>query len=49
VFRSNQHIYAQVIDDERKHTLATASTLDASLRPQLSDNTKVEEASWLAG
>jgi len=44
VFRSNQHIYAQVIDDERKHTLATASTLDASLRPQLSDNTKVEEA-----
>lgn len=44
VFRSNQHIYAQVIDDVRKHTLVAASTLDAGLRPQLSENTKVEEA-----
>lgn len=44
VFRSNQHIYAQVIDDVRKHTLVAASTMDADLRPQLSDNTKVEEA-----
>ena len=41
VFRSNQHIYAQVIDDVRKHTLAAASTMDAGLRPQLSENTKV--------
>lgn len=44
VFRSNQHIYAQVVDDVRKHTLVAASTLDAGLRPQLSDNNKVEEA-----
>lgn len=44
VFRSNQHIYAQVIDDVRKHTLVAASTMDADLRPQLADNTKVEEA-----
>jgi large subunit ribosomal protein L18 len=44
VFRSNQHIYAQVIDDVRKHTLVAASTLDAGLRPQLDENTKVEEA-----
>ena len=28
VFRSNVHIYAQVIDDERGHTLAAASSLD---------------------
>lgn len=44
VFRSNQHIYAQVIDDVRKHTLVAASTLDASLRSQLTDNTKIDEA-----
>ncbi len=44
VFRSNQHIYAQVIDDVRGHTLVAASTLDAGLRPQLNDHTKVEEA-----
>jgi large subunit ribosomal protein L18 len=44
VFRSNQHIYAQLIDDVQQHTLAAASTLDTSLRPQLDENTKIEEA-----
>ena len=28
VFRSGNHIYAQVIDDSQGHTLASASTLD---------------------
>lgn len=28
VFRSNKHIYAQLIDDLKGHTLATASTLE---------------------
>lgn len=32
VYRSTDHIYAQVIDDAQGHTLASASTLDAGLR-----------------
>ena len=32
VFRSNQHIYAQVIDDDAGRTLAQASDVESSLR-----------------
>jgi large subunit ribosomal protein L18 len=32
VFRSSKHIYAQVIDDDRGHTLAAASSRDPELR-----------------
>ena len=35
VFRSSQHIYAQVVDDKRGHTLAAASSLDKTLRAKL--------------
>lgn len=42
VFRSNQQIYAQVIDDTVGRTLASASSLEASLRGM--DGTKVERA-----
>ena len=35
VFRSNVHIYAQVIDDASGRTLAAASTTDADLRKAL--------------
>ena len=31
VFRSNKHIYAQIIDDVTGHTLVSASTLDKDL------------------
>jgi large subunit ribosomal protein L18 len=42
VFRSNSHIYAQVIDDASGRTLATASTVEKELRG--SRQTKTEEA-----
>jgi large subunit ribosomal protein L18 len=35
VFRSSNHIYAQIIDDSVGHTLAAASSLDAGLRANL--------------
>ncbi len=35
VFRSNQHIYAQIIDDSNHCTLAAASTLESELRAQI--------------
>jgi len=36
VFRSNEHIYAQVIDDTQHHTLVSASTVEPELRSSLS-------------
>jgi large subunit ribosomal protein L18 len=35
VYRSNQHIYAQLIDDTKGHTLTAASTLEPDLRTSL--------------
>ncbi|MCL1863397.1 MAG: 50S ribosomal protein L18 [Defluviitaleaceae bacterium] len=31
VFKSNKYIYAQIIDDIKGHTIASASTMDAAL------------------
>jgi large subunit ribosomal protein L18 len=44
VFRSNQHIYAQIIDDSRHHTLVAASTLEPDLRAEKAGLTKESSA-----
>jgi len=44
VFRSARHIYAQIIDDTRGHTLASASTLDKELENELQGLKKREQA-----
>lgn len=36
VFRSNNHIYAQIVDDVAQNTLVAASTLDPDLKTSLS-------------
>lgn len=36
VFRSANHIYAQLIDDTNNHTLASASTLEEAVKAEVS-------------
>ncbi len=44
VFRSDRHIYAQVIDDTSGQTIAAASTVDRGLRGETSYGGNVEAA-----
>lgn len=44
VFRSNQHIYAQVIDDVKGTTLVSASTLDKDLNLEIKNNVEAAKA-----
>ncbi len=44
VFRSNKHIYAQLIDDEAGRTLVAASTHSKELAGQLEGLNKTEQA-----
>ena len=46
IYRSDAHIYAQLIDDENGNTLVSASTLDKSLGL---DNTKNAQAAKAVG
>lgn len=40
IFRSLNHIYAQVVDDTQGHTLVSASTLDSELRAKADGSKK---------
>ncbi len=44
VYRSLNEIYAQVIDDNKGHTLVSASTIDSELRKKTKGKTKKEQA-----
>ena len=44
VFKSGQHIYAQIIDDATSRTLVAASTLDKSIRKVGKSNCNIENA-----
>ncbi|BEV36015.1 50S ribosomal protein L18 [Synechococcus sp. M16CYN] len=49
IFRSNNHIYAQLIDDVAQSTLCSASTIDKELRPDLKTNSGGCDASVAVG
>ena len=44
VFRSSQHIYAQIIDDAKGTTLAAASTLDEGIKGSVKTGANIEAA-----
>ena len=44
VFRSSKHIYAQVIDDAKGETLASASSLEKDMRGNLKTGANIEAA-----
>ena len=44
VFRSNNHMYAQIIDDTVGNTLVSASTLDKELKAELEKTNNVDAA-----
>ena len=48
IFRSLNHIYAQVIDDERAVTIASASTVEKDLRGATGGNVEAAQRVWRA-
>ena len=47
VFRSNNHMYAQIIDDTVGNTLVSASTLQKEVKAELEKTNDVEAAAYL--
>jgi len=44
IFRSLNHIYAQIIDDSQGHSLVAMSTLDPTVRNRIDGMSKTEKA-----
>ena len=44
VFRSNKHIYCQIIDDIKQVTICSSSTLDPALRKDLKSSSTIDAA-----
>ena len=47
VFRSNNHMYAQIIDDTVGNTLVAASTMEKSVKAELEKTNNVDAAAYL--
>ena len=47
VFRSNNHMYAQIIDDTVGNTLVAASTLEKDVKAELEQTNTVDAAAYL--
>ena len=47
VFRSNNHMYAQIIDDSVGNTLAAASTAEKAVKAELEHTNNVEAAAYV--
>ena len=47
VFRSNNHMYAQIIDDTVGNTLVSASTLEKEIKSELEKTNNVYAAAYL--
>ena len=47
VFRRNNHMYAQIIDDTVGNTLVSASTLQSEVKAELEKTNNVEAAAYL--
>ena len=47
VFRSNNHMYAQIIDDTVGNTLVAASTVEKAVSAELEKTTNVDAAAYL--
>ena len=47
VFRSNNHMYAQIIDDTVGHTLVAASTVEKDVKAELEHTNDVAAAAYL--
>ena len=47
VFRSNKHMYAQIIDDSEGKTLVSASTLQKDVKAELTNTNDVAAAAYL--